>query len=205
MHHIDELKTQFGFEKVIGGLCVISSKLDEDGTIVHYNDLHALKFGELSGETTARIEQIQAIMQPTKISWLASTSIQKDMWEKWAMLGSLASITCLMRASVGQVARSPGGPEFAGQLFDECLSVLQAYGYEPDAQFVQSIRSRSTDEKSTLTASMLRDIERGGKVEADHILGDLIARAEAKKVAVPMLKVSYCHLKAYEARKADGQ
>ena len=52
-------------------------------------------------------------------------------------------------------------------------------------------------------ASMLRDMERGAKVEADHILGDLIVAADAKNVQVPMLKVAYCHLKAYELRKSE--
>jgi 2-dehydropantoate 2-reductase len=35
---------------------------------------------------------------------------------------------------------------------------------------------------------MLRDIERGGPIEADHIVGDL-------------LRIAYAHLKAYEARR----
>ena len=31
-------------------------------------------------------------------------------------------------------------------------------------------------------ASMLRDIERGGPIEGDHILGDLLSRAAASDV-----------------------
>jgi 2-dehydropantoate 2-reductase len=33
--------------------------------------------------------------------------------------------------------------------------------------------------RSTIMASMLRDIERGAPTEADHVIGDLISRAGA--------------------------
>jgi 2-dehydropantoate 2-reductase len=51
-----------------------------------------------------------------------------------------------------------------------------------------------------MTASMLRDIEGGMPVEADHILGDLLSRA-AKPDDRSLLRISYAHVKAYEARR----
>jgi 2-dehydropantoate 2-reductase len=48
---------------------------------------------------------------------------------------------------------------------------------------------------------MFRDIEAGARVEADHIIGDLIARAEAAKLPAPKLRTIYTHLKAYEQRR----
>jgi 2-dehydropantoate 2-reductase len=48
---------------------------------------------------------------------------------------------------------------------------------------------------------MFRDVRAGAKVEADHIIGDLIARADAAKVPVPRLKIAYTHLKTYENQR----
>jgi len=180
MRHIDELKRQFKPEHIIGGLCIISSTLADDGKIMHLNDSHTLKFGELSGDLTPRIAAMQDMMQGSKIAWRASEFIQQDMWEKWAMLAPLAGMTCLMRGSIGQIARSPGGADMSVQLFEECLAVFRASGFEPREDYVKSVGDRSVDPKSTLMASMLRDIERGGKVESDHILGDFIARQMRK-------------------------
>ena len=53
-----------------------------------------------------------------------------------------------------------------------------------------------------MTASMFRDIKAGFPVEADHVIGDLIARADAAKVPVPKLRIAYTHLKAYEKQRA---
>jgi 2-dehydropantoate 2-reductase len=48
---------------------------------------------------------------------------------------------------------------------------------------------------------MLRDVERGGRTEAEHVLGDLVRRAERHKISTPMLRVAYTHLQAYELRR----
>lgn len=56
-------------------------------------------------------------------------------------------------------------------------------------------------EGSTLTASMFRDILAGARIEADHVVGDLIDRADEAKVPVPRLRVIYTHLKTYERRR----
>ena len=51
---------------------------------------------------------------------------------------------------------------------------------------------------------MLRDIESNARIEADHIIGDLIdcARVQGKTpIDVRMLRIVYTHVKAYEARR----
>ena len=53
---------------------------------------------------------------------------------------------------------------------------------------------------------MLKDIERGAPVEADHVIGDLLRRAPAAGEAEPpsLLRIAHAHLKAYEARRASS-
>ena len=58
-----------------------------------------------------------------------------------------------------------------------------------------------TTEGSPMTASMFRDIKAGLPVEADHVIGDLVARADAAKIPVPKLRIAYTHLKAYEKQR----
>jgi 2-dehydropantoate 2-reductase len=54
---------------------------------------------------------------------------------------------------------------------------------------------------SIFAASMLRDIERGAPIEADHVIGDLLRRG-GDAGRFPLLRIAYAHLKAYEARRA---
>jgi 2-dehydropantoate 2-reductase len=49
---------------------------------------------------------------------------------------------------------------------------------------------------------MLRDLERGGAIESDQIVGDMLARRG--QTAAPTLEMALTSLKAYEARRARG-
>ena len=48
---------------------------------------------------------------------------------------------------------------------------------------------------------MLRDLEGGGAVEGDHIIGWMLEKARKHRVDDTILSLAYTHLKAYEARK----
>ena len=58
MRHVDRLAERFGPERVLGGQCAISVTLGPEGDVVHFNDWHALSFGELDGSRSQRIEAI---------------------------------------------------------------------------------------------------------------------------------------------------
>ena len=48
---------------------------------------------------------------------------------------------------------------------------------------------------------MYRDMMRGALVEADHILGDMIARGRAHNIPAPLLTAAYAMLSVYSASR----
>jgi 2-dehydropantoate 2-reductase len=187
---------------VLGGLCAIAVTLNEKREVVHLQPLQSLTFGERDGKSSNRVRAIAAVMEKGNFGSKTSDEIIQDMWEKWVFLASLAACTCLMRTSVGNILASPGGKDFVLGVLDECSAVAAAEGYAPRAAFLERTRGMLTAEGSPMTASMFRDIKAGAPVEADHVIGDLVTRADAAKVPVPKLRTAYTHLKAYE--KARG-
>ncbi len=200
MRHLEVLAERFGAERVLGGLCVISSTLGEDGTILHLNDLHQLTFGELDGARSERIEAIAAALLNAGFEARLSDAIRQEMWEKWLFIAAAAGITCLMRAAVGDIVAA-GAADLATGLIDECAAIATSEGFAPRPATLAMARGVLTAPGSTLTASMMRDIENGKPVEADHLIGDLLRRAGAADDHA-LLRIAYAHLKAYEARRA---
>jgi len=49
---------------------------------------------------------------------------------------------------------------------------------------------------------MLYDVENRRSTEADHILGDLVRRADRLGIEVPILRAALCNLQIYEARRS---
>ncbi len=204
MRHLDVLDRRFGKDRVLGGECVIAATLDDRGRILHLNDFHLLTFGERFVARSPRIDAIAREFQGAKTEARISAVILLEMWEKWVMLASLAGITCLMRASVGDIAEAGGAP-LALRMLEECGDVAASAGFAPRPEFLERTRNTLTAAGSPFTASMLRDIERGGRIEGDHILGDLIRRGERSLPENSLLRLAYTHLKAYEARRAREQ
>ena len=202
MRHLELLDARFGSEKVLGGLCQIVSTLDASGAILHLNDSHLIAFGERNGARTPRIDAIAALMSAAKFKSRASETIMNDMWEKWVFLAALAAVTCLMRASLGDIAAADGSG-FSLGLFEECCSIAERAGFVFSTKFIDRIRAMLKSTESSLTASMLRDIERGGPTEVDHIIGDLLLRAPENLKQDSLLRIAHIHLKAYEIRRQN--
>jgi len=199
MRHLETLDACFGAERVLGGSCFISAKLDARGHINHVSDIHRLNFGERAGGLSPRVESLAAAMRQVKFEAVASDHILQVMWEKWVFLATLAGITCLARASIGDLV-SVGGVDLPAALFDECRAIATAAGFPPSADSVRSYLGRLTDPLSTVTASMLDDLERRGRTEADHVLGDLLRRASDPNDQRSLLRLAYLAVKAAETR-----
>jgi 2-dehydropantoate 2-reductase len=201
MLHLDVLDERFGRERVLGGLCAIAVTLNDRREVVQLAPMQSLNFGERDGRLSERVQAVAEAMASGNFGSVASEHIVQEMWEKWVFLASLAASTSLMRATVGNILASPGGKDFILGIVDECSAVAAAEGHAPRAPFVERTRGMLTAEGSQLTASMFRDIKIGAPVEADHVIGDLIARGDAANVPVQRLRTAYTHLKAYEKQR----
>ncbi|UFZ01994.1 2-dehydropantoate 2-reductase [Bradyrhizobium ontarionense] len=201
MKHLDVLEARFGRERVLGGLCAIAATLNEKREVVQLQPMQSLGFGERDGGSSERVRAIFEIFQRGNFNASASEHVMQDMWEKWVFLASLAASTTLMRAPVGVILTAPGGKDFLLGMLDECSATAAAAGYAPAGAFFQRVSGMITAEGSPMTASMFRDLRAGLPVEADHVIGDLVARADAAKVPVPRLRIAYTQLKVYEAQR----
>ncbi|MGE0118807.1 MAG: 2-dehydropantoate 2-reductase [Dongiaceae bacterium] len=205
LRHLDLLDARFGAPRVLGGLCAIAATLGEGGRILHLSEFHRMAFGERDGRRSERVTAFAALAARAKFGSVASDAILLEMWEKWVLLATLAGMTCLMRAPVGAIVATRDGEALTDELLGECSAVAAASGFAPRAAFLERTRGMLTARGSPFTASMLRDIERGGPTEGAHILGDLLQRARALGVAAPLLRVAACHAEAYEARRGVGE
>ena len=202
MLHLDVLDNKFGRERVLGGLCAIAVTLNDKREVVQLQPMQSLTFGERDGKLSDRVRAIADVFASGNFGSVASEQIIQDMWEKWVFLASLAASTCLMRTAVGNILAAPGGRDFLLGMVDELTAIAAAAGHTPRGPFAERTRTMLTTEGSAMTASMFRDIKVNAPVEADHVIGDLIARADAAKVPVPKLRIAYTHLKAYEKQRA---
>ena len=198
MAHIEKLQSRFGAGSVLGGQCQISTTLDADGNVIHLNDLHQMSYGELEGQRSVRVEAVDKSLAGAGFDAVLSDHVRQDMWEKWLFIATMAGMTCLMRASLGDIEKA-GATQLALALFEECSAVAARNEHAPRAMIGERIRKTLAAPGSTLTASMLRDIEARKRTEHEHLIGDLFARGGGAHT--PILGICLAHLRAYEARR----
>jgi 2-dehydropantoate 2-reductase len=204
MRHMDILDERFGRAAVAGGVCKVAATIDREGRIVQLATFQELAYGERDGSVSSRMEALDAFMQGAGFDARLSRSIGYEMWEKWTLLATLGGITCLMRGNIGEVVAAPGGAPFILGFLDEVVSIVRAVGEAPKAAFLEGVRKTLTTPGSTQSPSMFRDLQEGSQIEADQIIGDLLARGRSAGIATPLLAAAYAHMSVYQQRLAKA-
>ena len=202
MRHLEPMAERFGRERVLGGSCRIVADLTAAGVVEQRTALGELSFGELPGAAASdRMAEVTAELSVPGFEALATENILAALWQKWWILASIGAVCVLARGTTGQAVSAPFGPRLMEEIVAECVAIAEANGYPADAAMLADHRQRLADPRSTLTSSMYRDMLKGAPVEADHILGDLLARARG--TPAPLLAAAYTQLKVYEATRVE--
>ncbi len=200
MRHIDTLSARFGRQRLMGGSVRIVADVDADGRIQQLTELDEFVFGELDGGRSERAERLLQEFSVPGYTVKLSENIVAALWRKWWILATMGAVCVVSGGNVGEMVAVPYGAETSLAILHEAISIATANGYPADPAFAAEQEKRMTDQNSNLTSSMYRDMVKGAPVEADHILGDLLARA--KGVAVPLLTAAHVRLKVYERNRS---
>ena len=199
--HIAAIESRFPGTPVLGGVAHIPAEMRPDGSILHRGVVQRLTIGPRGGQGGSQAQALVDAAEAGGVEAGLSDNIDQDLWAKWVFLTSLAAGTCLMRADVGTICRTDHGIGFMKALISECSAVATAEGFPPSEHHLKFCHEQLTNREGTFKASMLTDLEAGNPTEADHILGDMIRRAESHGMQVPFLKAAMAHLQVYEAQR----
>jgi 2-dehydropantoate 2-reductase len=210
MAHIDVLRARFGQDRVLGGLCGIFATLSPEGEVVQMEGLAPrLTFGRFKDQVDRKVLEEPAraaerMFDAANFTSKRAEPIEQGLWDKWVLLTAMAAGTCLMRGSVGAIAAGDEGSAIMEELVGETASVARAAGYGPSDQHLTAARGILTAAGSPATASMLRDILKGGATEGEHIIGDMLRRARGFGLATPLLRIANVHVQTYEVERTKA-
>lgn len=210
MAHIDVLRGRFGPDRVLGGLCGIFATLSPAGEVMQMEgQAPRLSFGRFKDQLDRKVPEEPArdaerMFEAANFTSKRIEPIEQGLWDKWVVLAALAAGTCLMRGSIGAIVAGNEGAAIMEELVGETASVARAAGYPPSNQHLTASRGILTAAGSAATASMLRDIQKGGPIEGEHIVGDMLRRAQGFGLETPLLRIANAHLQTYEAERTKA-
>jgi 2-dehydropantoate 2-reductase len=199
--HIEKLKSYFGEEKVIGGLCFIESTLNQEGEILQTSDKNDILFGELDCSLTSRIKRIHHSLSDAVFLIKPSSNIELDLWNKYIFITALSGITTLMNSAIGPILEREDGRDIYNQLINELISVAKAENIPINDDKVHQINQMTKSFSYTMKSSMLRDVEKELPVEVESIQGYFLEKAKFHSIMTPVLEIVYSKLKIYEKNR----
>lgn len=199
--HIDALVDIFGGERVLGGQCMLAAALTPTGGVRHLNDSHAVTLGELDGTLSPRVQALEALFGTAGFERAATDRIRVEMWEKCAFIATAMAFAVLTRigAAAAQHAQNARGLVPPGALLNECRAIAAAEGVALRMFAMARARMILDAPDAALIDLIVGDLQRRPKTkaneateandatEAEHILGDLVRRAQRAAVAAPRL------------------
>ncbi|MCB1521971.1 MAG: ketopantoate reductase family protein [Hyphomicrobiaceae bacterium] len=203
--HIERLNGAFGADRILGGTVSLQVEQRQDGVVQHLNSWQIITIGEQSGAMSERVQRLKRALDGAKLDATASSEIMQKMWEKLVMLATLAGLTTLFDATVGEIASAPGGVAIARSLLATHAAAAAHAGYPVSEEQLTQWRAMFSDPNSGFSASMRADMRRGGPVEADHIIGFMLDRVRDAGLDSTLPDAVNANLKIYEARLGAGR
>jgi 2-dehydropantoate 2-reductase len=196
--HLRVLNRRFGEQTVLGGVVMVMTTLDADGSVVRLAPMAGITIGDQGGRPTPRVRAAEQLLAGAGFDLDVSDDIVSAMWHKWVFIASIGALTSLGGGAVGEIVAVPGGSDLGPAILDEAAAVAKAAGHPlPDERYAFT-REVLTEPGSAGTSSLYRDRQGGRRTEAEHILGDLTRRGRALGVDTPLLDLATLALRVHE-------
>jgi 2-dehydropantoate 2-reductase len=203
MEHIDLLRAEFG-QRVLGGLCRISSFLIAPAHVSHVAINPFIAFNEWGANGSPRVTALHEIFSKIK-DIIAETppNIELAMWEKYLLICAFSGVGAVTRVPIGMIRSVPESRAMFRRALEEVVLVANSRGVELTEKSVQSVMDRIDQTPPDMLASMQKDILEGRPSELESQTGALIRMARAADVSAPTHEFIYASLLPME-KKARG-
>jgi len=194
---IERLRKFFPQPTVMGGSAYIATRIHAPGVIEHSGQMARLQFGPVLPSQRPAAERFLAACREANIQAEIPDDIVKANWEKFVFLVGLSSVTALTRAPLGVVRADPDMRWVFEQAMRETWSVGRARGVALADDYVEQRMKFADGLHADMKASLLHDLEAGGKLEAPWLCGAIARMAREQGIDAPVNRTVYAALKPY--------
>jgi 2-dehydropantoate 2-reductase len=153
---------------VVGGVVHASCAVDAPGLVRHHFG-NGLIIGEPSGQASARVQALAALLQRAGLATTVSPQIQKDVWYKlWGNM-TVNPISALTGATTDLILDDPLVRDFVSRVMLEAKDIGARLGLAIDQQ--PEDRHAVTRKLGAFKTSMLQDVQARKPVELDALVG----------------------------------
>ena len=200
----DQLAAALGPEHVVGGLCGGFCFIVAPGHIKHIGGVTFIKFGELDGKKSERVERLRAEFAAAKVDVEVPDDIRVALWEKLMLVVPFGGVGAVSRAPIGVIMSTPETRTLIEAGMREIAAVAAAQGVRLAPDTVERTLALLDRTTPTGTSSLQRDIGAGKRSELDAWTGAVVRLGARLRVPTPTHTFLYAALLPLE-RRARGE
>ena len=186
-----------GKQAVMGGVAQISAPIVAPGVIRQVGTFMRMLFGELDGSRSQRGEAFLALCQKAGFDAMLSDQILSELWIKFILLATNASVMAVARQPIGKLRDDPDmRPQFVAA-YNEVIAVGKARGVKLPANTLDMMLAFNAGAPPTMKPSMALDLERGNRIELPWLGGKVVELGRTLGVPTPTHALMYAALKPY--------
>ena len=191
---------------VTGGSAYIATHIKSPGVIEHTGQMARIQFGPLLPSQRISSRKFLDVCRNAAIQAEIPEDIVKANWEKFVFLVGLSSATAVARAPIGVVRADPDLRWLFEQAMRETWKVGRARGVALADNFIEERMRFADGLHGDMKASLLHDLEAGGKLEAPWLCGAVARMAREAGIEAPVNRAVFAALKPFvngSARQAS--
>jgi 2-dehydropantoate 2-reductase len=186
-----------GAERVLGGSAYIASRIGAPGVIEHIGTMARLQFGPVMSSQRPAAEKFLEACKGAGINAEIADDIVRANWEKFVFLVGLSSVTALTRRPIGDVRADPEMRWLFEEAMRETWRVGRKLGVKLPDDFIETRMAFADTLPHEMRASLLHDLEAGGKLEAPWLCGAVARLSKEAGLDAPINRTVYAGLKPY--------
>ena len=186
-----------GSNAVMGGVAQISASIVAPGVIQQVGTFMRMIFGELDGRRSKRGEDFLALCLRAGFDATLSEQILTDLWMKFILLASNASMMAATRQPIGRLRDDPDLRPIFAAAYREVVGVGRAKGVALPADAVERIVDLTSHMPPAMKASMALDLDRGNRLELPWLGGKVVELGRELGVPTPTHSMMAAMLKPY--------
>ena len=184
-----------GEDQAVGGAAYIATVIASPGVISHTSSFARMLCGRMDGKDDAPLDAFAAAAKKAGVDIAVTKEIERELWNKFIFLSSLASITAGTRQTIGPIMADPDIGAYFRRLMEEVYAVGTKKGVKLDRAYIdERLKFAAETAPKGMKASMAHDLERGNRLE-------VVALGRALGVPVPANEAAYAMLKPFRMGK----
>jgi 2-dehydropantoate 2-reductase len=194
---IERLRKILPEKSVMGGAAYIATRIKAPGVIEHTGQMARLQFGPLIASQQEAARSFLEACRGAGIQAEIPPDIVKACWEKFVFLVGISSATAAARATLGVVRADTDLRWLLEQAMRETWSVARARGVALADDYVAGRMAAVDGLHPDMKASLLHDLEAGGRLEAPWLCGAVARMSAQAGLEAPVNHAVYAALKPF--------